>query len=193
MYLKNRLKSRRKKNDEKINLLHTGGASAAVLYLVCIGIYCRISNDPIIFFASLVISLIVSVGVGVGIYFLLKRNIDKFSVVTMIISYLLGLVILSVFGPTFIDRSISYHIAFYAVDEGEVNVEKIRDEFSYAIFDKRIHDAIATGFIEDSGTDGVYVPTKKAYVIDAILKPIGKLTDSLGTYEEMREAVNDEH
>ena len=105
--------------------------------------------------------------------------------------YFLGLIIVSVFGPTFIDRSISYHIAFYAVDEGTVDIEEIRDEFSYAIFDKRIHDAVETGFIKEKD-DGTYEPATKARIMDAVLKPIGKLTGTLETYNEMIEAVHHE-
>ena len=47
-----------------------------------------------------------------------KGIYDKFTVFVTGIVYLLGVISISVFGPTFIDRSISYHIAFYAVEEG---------------------------------------------------------------------------
>lgn len=158
-----------------------------------IGLYCSLSDDPIIFFASILISLVVSVLVGVVFYWLFRKKMDNFTMVSVSVSYFMALIIFSVFGPTFIDRSISYHIAFYAADEGKVNIEEIRDDFSYAIFDKRIHDAISTGFIEETAQKGVYVPTKKAYFVNAVLKPIGKITHSLGTYEEMKETVDEKN
>jgi uncharacterized protein YacL len=176
---------------KKMVLFLCGGLMAILLYLVMIGAYCRLSDDPIIFFASIVISLIVAVAVSFAVWWLSGKGMDSFTVFTVSIIYFLALILLAVFGPTFIDRSISYHIAFYAADEGEVNIEEIRDEFSYEIFDKRIHDAVVTGFIEESETDGVYVPTKKAYFMNDVLKPIGKLTNSLDTYEEMRREVHE--
>lgn len=103
----------------------------------------------------------------------------------------MGLVVLTTYGPTFIDRSISYHIAFYATDEEKVDIDEMREEFSEKIFDKRIHDAVETGFIE-KGTDGYYTPTWKAKVMTSILKPIGKATGSLQTYEELREVLKNE-
>ncbi|MDE6887363.1 MAG: hypothetical protein K2P45_01750, partial [Eubacterium sp.] len=69
---------------------------------------------------------------------------DHFTVAVIGMVYFMGIILLAVFGPTFIDRSISYHIAFYAADTGEVDVEDIRDKFSAEIFDKRIHDAVVS-------------------------------------------------
>lgn len=100
----------------------------------------------------------------------------------------MGIIILTTYGPTFIDRSISYHIAFYAVDEQIVDVDEIRQEFSEEIFNKRIHDAVETGFIK-VGEDGHYVPTWKAEIVTGVLKPIGRMTGSLDTYEELKEKL----
>lgn len=106
----------------------------------------------------------------------------------MCIVYFMGIIILTVFGPTFIDRSISYHIAFYAVDEQMVDIDEIKYEFSEEIFNKRIHDAIETGFIVE-GPDGYYMPTWKSKVVTVILKPIGELTGSLDTYKVLKEKL----
>lgn len=148
-----------------------------------IGIYTRLSEDPIIFFASLVISIVV---ISIVVLILWRTKLfDYFTLFMIGLVYLMGIIILTVFGPTFIDRSISYHIAFYAADEQRVDINEIKQEFSEEIFNKRIHDAIETGFIEE-GIDGYYMPTLKAKVMTAILKPIGKLTGSLDTYETLR-------
>ena len=156
------------------------------MYLILIGIYTRISADPIIFFASLLIAVLVITIVGFILWH--SKLFDKFTLSMISLVYFMGIIILTVFGPTFIDRSISYHIAFYAVDEQRVNIDEIRQEFSEEIFDKRIHDAIETGFIEEN-EDGYYTPTLKAKIMTAILKPIGELTGSIGTYESLREEL----
>lgn len=112
---------------------------------------------------------------------------DYFTLSMVCLVYLMGIIILTVFGPTFIDRSISYHIAFYATDEQEVDIDEIREVFSEEIFDKRIHDAVETGFIEEK--EGIFMPTWKAKFMTFILKPIGEITGSLETYEELREKL----
>ena len=166
------------------------GGGVIVCYLLLLGIYTRISDDPIIFFASLLISLLLSVAAGILLFFFGKRHgtFDAFTAGLSATVYFLGLVILAVFGPVFIDRSISYHIAFYATEQERIAIDDMRDEFSYQIFEKRIHDAIATGFIVEN-EDGTYSPSAKAKIMTAILLPLGKATNSLGTYETMKEEV----
>ena len=104
--------------------------------------------------------------------------------------YFFGLVLLTTFGPVFIDRSISYPLAFYASEQGRIHIDDIREEFSSEIFEKRIHDAIETGFLKDNG-DGSYSPSAKAKFMTMTLFPLGKLTGSLGTYESMKEKMKD--
>lgn len=178
-----------KEKIRKIVIFIRGGVLSILLYLVLIGVYTRCSEDPIIFFASLVIAMVV---IGIN-GFLLRRSglFDSFTLCMICFVYFMGLVVLTTYGPTFIDRSISYHIAFYATDEEKVDIDEMREEFSEKIFDKRIHDAVETGFIE-KGTDGYYTPTWKAKVMTSILKPIGKATGSLQTYEELREVLKNE-
>lgn len=171
---------------KKFFIFIRGGVISILLYFVLIGIYTRCSDDPIIFFASLVIALVVILVNGILLW---KSGLfDSFTLSMICLVYFMGLIVLTTYGPTFIDRSISYHIAFYAADEEKIDIDEMREEFSEAIFDKRIHDAVETGFIVE-GTDGYYTPTWKSKVMTAILKPIGKMTGSLHTYEELREAL----
>lgn len=99
------------------------------------------------------------------------------------------ILIFAVFGPVFIDRSISYHIAFYAAEEGTVNIDDIKDEFSNEIFRKRIDDAQVAGVIKLQD-DGTFKPTIKAKIIKGILYPIGEITNSLDTYKLMKSEVD---
>lgn len=160
---------------------------AVICYLCFIGIYTRTVSDPIIFFASVIIAALVTLICCLFLCWKGKGLLDHFMVAMMGMVYFMGVVMLAVFGPTFIDRSISYHIAFYAADMGKVDIETIRDSFSDEIFDKRIHDAVAAGVIKED--NGELVPTIKAEMITAVLKPLGKLTGSLDTYDGMKEEV----
>lgn len=153
-----------------------------------IGLYTRVSHDPVIFFSSLVIAVVVPVIVCWLIRKLFKGLWDNFTTFVVGFVYMMGIVLLAVFGPTFIDRSISYHLAFYAVEEERVDVDSIREAFSTEIFDKRVHDAVVTGFLKENA-DGSLSPTWKARLMYALLEPVGELTDSLGTYEAMKEGV----
>lgn len=119
---------------------------------------------------------------------LAKDFFDKFTIFVIGLVYYLGLIIFAVFGPTFIDRSISYHLAFYAAEEGEVYIENIEQVFSRDIFEKRMHDAVETGFLEQN-QDGSMSPTFKSKIMYDILKPIGEWTGTLDTYYKMKEEV----
>lgn len=172
-------------SKQKVIAFIRGGGITVALYFLLIGIYTRIAADPIIFFASLFIAIIVIVISGVVLW---KTGLfDYFTLSMVCLVYLMGIIILTVFGPTFIDRSISYHIAFYAADEQEVDIDEIREVFSEEIFNKRIHDAVETGFIEEK--EGIFMPTWKAEFMTFILKPVGEITGSLETYEELREKL----
>lgn len=165
-----------------------GGVSSVILFFLGIGIYTRISSNPIIFFASLVLGIISTVLSCFIIQKFSKKLFEKFTLFVIAIVYYLGIIILSVFGPTFIDRSISYHIAFYAAEKGEFYIQNIEKEFSKDIFDKRIHDAVSTGFLKQN-KNGSVSPTIKSKIMYVILKPIGELTNSMDTYYEMKKKV----
>ena len=64
----------------------------------------------------------------------------------------------------------------------------IEKEFSKDIFDKRIHDAVSTGFLKQN-KNGSVSPTIKSKIMYVILKPIGELTNSMDTYYEMKKKV----
>ena len=158
-----------------------------VVYILLIALYTRISKDPIIFVASLAIDAAVAF-IGSMMVFWLLKGIDEFTVFSIGCVYFLGIVVFAVFGPTFIDRSISYHIAFAAVEDREVDIEEMQEVFSKDIFEKRVHDAEATGFVIIK--DEKLLPTGKAEVMYWLLMPVGKLTNSLGTYYDMKEALD---
>ncbi len=181
------MKEKTRTDHRKIKLFAWGGVLAVVCYLCLIGIYTRLSSDPIIFFASVVIAVLAAF---LCCIFLIKKGggmFDHFTVAVIGMVYFMGIILLAVFGPTFIDRSISYHIAFYAADTGEVDVEDIRDKFSAEIFDKRIHDAVVSGALKTENDK--LVPTWKAKCLAVILKPLGEITGSLDTYHVIMEGV----
>ena len=166
----------------------TGGV--ILCYILAISAYTRLSSDPIIFFASLAIALFLSVLSAVLLLQLGRKNrlFDGFTAVLSSLVYFFGLVVFITFGPVFIDRSISYHLAFYAAEKERIEIEAIREEFSSEIFEKRIHDAITTGFLLPND-DGTYSPSSKAKLMTAVLLPLGRMTNSSGTYENMKEEL----
>lgn len=116
---------------------------------------------------------------------------ETFTIILIGINYFFIIFIFSVFGPVFIDRSISYHIAFYAVEKENIEIKKIEKSFGKDIFDKRISDAIRTGFIVEN-KQNKYHPSKKAKIMYNIMYPIGKMTNSLTTYENMKNKIMDD-
>ncbi len=171
---------------KKMKWFVLGGILTVILYLIGIGTYTRLSSDPIIFFASLFIGIIVVSIVCVASVIKAQEYLDRFTVFLGGMVWYLGIIIFSIFGPTFIDRSISYHIAFYAVEENYIYIEDIEETLSNEIVEKRIHDALATGVLTVND-DGSISPTLKAKLIYYTLKPLGELTNSMDTYNNMKE------
>ncbi len=167
-----------------------GGILCAVLYIAALGIYTRTVQKPIIFFASIVLD-----GMAVGIVCFAAQKImsqvyDGFTVAMVAMVYFIAILFFAVFGPTFIDRSISYHIAFYAAEEESICGSEIEEAFSKEIFEKRLQDAVQTGFLQEQ-ENGYYLPTWKSKVMANILIPLGKLTNSLDTYEQMKRKLSE--
>lgn len=173
-----------------------------LFYLVGIAIYTKVSAYPVIFFFSILLSVLGS-ALALGLIAILSRrrvkkkaldpskfSFDPFSLSLMFVIYIMSINIISIFGPTFIDRSISYHVAFYAVEKGKIDVDQVREKFANAIFEKRINDAEVSGFLVKN-EEGLLVPTTKAKVMYAMLMPLGELTNSLGTYNAMKEEIDE--
>lgn len=175
----------------KTGLFGIGVIACLFLYLIGIRIYVRMSADPIIFIASVAMAAVIPCVVFFAGWKFWKRYFDMMHVFFMYVAAVMMTVLLAVFGPVFIDRSISYHIAFYAAEQGEVDMDAVRDEFSAEIFNKRMHDAQAVGVIEmkDGNT---FVPTAKAEFIWWILGGMGKWSDTLDTYNDMKEKIQDQ-
>ncbi len=158
-----------------------------LLYILLISLYNRLVCNPIIFLASIIIGIILSLILCVIYY---KYKVFEFFTIFIIgINYFFIIFIFSVFGPVFIDRSISYHIAFYAVEKENIEIKKIETSFGKDIFDKRMNDAIRTGFIVEN--KDIYSPSTKAKIMYYIMYPIGKITNSLDTYNDMKNKIVD--
>lgn len=169
----------------KIKFLLLGGMGTVILFIIGISIYTRIFKNPIIFFASLFIGIISVIFNCFFIQKFSKNLFEGFTLFIMGLVYYLGIIILSIFGPTFIDRSISYHIVFYAVEKKSFYVRDVEREFSKEIFNKRVYDAVTTGFLKQN-KNGSVSPTIKSKIMYVVLKPIGEMTNSMVTYNEMK-------
>lgn len=137
-----------------------------------------------IFFVSTVLSALIPIGM---VYFVKKYSFIKSSFENFLVA-VIGFFVLftfSVFGPVFIDRSISYHLVFYAVENGAIQEDVFQKQFADSVFQKRIHDAQMAKFLEKT-PEGTYVPTKKAFIFSGIMKLIGKLSGSMDNYDKTK-------
>lgn len=135
-----------------------------------------------IFFVSSVLSVLIPIGTS---FFVKKYSFIKSSFENFLVA-VIGFFILftfSVFGPVFIDRSISYHLVFYAVENGKIQEEVFQKQFADSVFQKRIHDAQMAQFLEKT-PEGDYVPTRKAFIFSKIMKLIGNLSGSMDNYDK---------
>lgn len=163
---------------------------ALLLYLLGIVLYVNVSAKPIIFFASVYLAVIIAGALGGLILVLFRKIFDIFSVTVMSLCCAMIIIVFAIFGPVFIDRSISYHLVFYATEHGFVEIDQLEQTFSHATFNKRIEEAQAAGFIVPDD-DGRFIPTPKAKLFSAIMKLLGELSHSLENYQEMTVISND--
>ena len=163
------------------------------IYVCAIGIYARLSDYPMFFPVSCIFSCVIPLITYMLFKKRLRGSLDIIAQHLLIFSSALTILIFSVFGPTFIDRSISYHLAFIAVEQGELNKSKL-DQTGYTleVFNKRYEDALVSGFIKKTNKGDAYIPTVKAKIMYKILMPLGKITGSLSEYDSLKEAINNE-
>jgi hypothetical protein len=156
-----------------------------IFSLLAIAAYGHFSNTPTFFFAGCASAVLFPVIT----YFVIRQCFHAFADVfaTFMIAICCGLTILvfNVFGPVFIDRSISYHLAFYAAENGSVDEATFIDHFSCGVFEKRMHDAQLAGFI-NRRADGRYEPTHKALIFTKVMLTMGWFTNSLEEYKSMK-------
>ena len=137
-----------------------------------------------IFFVSTILSAMIPAGM---FYFFKKYSFIKSSFENFLVA-VIGFFVLftfSVFGPVFIDRSISYHLVFYAVENGAIQENVFQKQFADSVFQKRILDAQMAKFLEKT-PEGTYVPTKKAFIFSGIMKLIGKLSGTMDNYDKTK-------
>ena len=96
------------------------------------------------------------------------------------------LLVFAVFGPIFIDRSISYHIIMLAAQNGSIKIDEIEKLTSNWVYKKRIEDALNLGLLKKV-SDEEYMPTKKAISMSEGLIFIGKITNSLHSYSKVND------
>jgi hypothetical protein len=150
-------------------------------YLLFFIIYSKLAMNPNFFLASM---LILSVESIISMFIFLKKykNIFNFYEVTITVLFVyFSMIFFAVFGPVFIDRSLSYYIIMAASERGSINIETTETLTSKFIYKKRIDDAVNSGLLtKKSNTE--YIPTKKSIVLERILFFIGYCTNSLNDY-----------
>ena len=171
--------------SRKLLILSLLSFANILILAISINIYSTISNRPVLFFAS--VSLIVFF--SIFNYFIFKKyfknEFDSFAILINNICIALICLIFSVFSHVFIDRSLSYHIAFYASQNKSIDFKYFKDKTAKFVFEKREKDAVSAGFISKN-TDGTYSPTLKATIFTKFMMFYGNLTNSLDDYNLLK-------
>lgn len=121
-----------------------------------------------------------------------KGGMDVLASRLLFCLYAAVIFVAGVFGPVFIDRSISYHMAFFAAEHGELAKSPMERYYAREIFEKRFREAQTARFLDAGQGEDMYFPTTTARIFTAVMRPIGELTGSLGEYEAMKREM-DEH
>ncbi|HIF35520.1 MAG TPA: hypothetical protein EYQ71_02460 [Candidatus Thioglobus sp.] len=117
-----------------------------------------------------------------------QNEFDPFTTLVNATCIALVCLVFSVFSHVFIDRSISYHIAFYASQNKSINFKEFQAKTATFMYQKREKDAVSAGFIIKN-PDGSYSPTLKATIFTTLMVFYGNLTNSLGDYNLLKDQM----
>jgi energy-coupling factor transporter transmembrane protein EcfT len=159
---------------------------SCIMFIFVIGVTSHIGNKSV-FVNSLVTSLIISL-----FYFIVLIKIKIYnSFEKKIISSIcfLFLMNLSVFGPVFIDRSISYYITMNAVEKKNFSARQLHLKTSKQVYEKRLVELCSLGLIQKLNMD-TYEKTRLGDVFFVFFHTLGKLTGTLREYENFSRNAN---
>lgn len=137
-----------------------------------------------LFFTSTVVIALLTLAVFAVTQVYLKQYYSTFTAALAVCCIGLGLFVFSVFGPVFIDRSLSYHLVMFASENGEVRVSRMEQRTAQGFYRKRFREASAAGLLARV-SDDVYRPTLKAKLVSTTLLWLGQSTHSLDEYRRL--------
>lgn len=153
-----------------------------IIYIIFLNVISLIYPNNIIFIYSCIFILCYSILFSFAVYFYSK---DLFLTLSLSGNIGLLLFIFATFGPVFIDRSISYHIAFIASEEGEISLTQLEKAWSKDIIQKRLFEGCQSGMLQYDRND-IYLPTTKSKIYTKIMLFIGKITQSIQNYQFLK-------
>lgn len=173
---------------KKIIYLFILGLKNLVIVSICLFIYIFLvfllekNTNLSTFKISLLLILLGSI-TYIGIYYLF--SINRNSLIPNIYKAIaLGefLFIFSVFGPVFIDRSISYHMIMAAYDEKSISTSDF-EKISDGIYVKRLDELVNLGLLHNNNDR--YYPTNVGQYFAIFNKFIGQITGTDAEYKKM--------
>jgi hypothetical protein len=94
----------------------------------------------------------------------------------------------AIFGPIFIDRSISYHLVMLTAENKGLPVQKINDVVFEQMLKKRMEELSKAGLIEIDQQN--ILPTTRGIGMTKFLVWLGLVTGTLNEYSVTNDAIN---
>ncbi len=95
----------------------------------------------------------------------------------------------AIFGPIFIDRSISYHLVMLTAENNGLPVQKINDVVFEQMLKKRMEELSQAGLIELDQQKNI-LPTDRGKGVTKFLVWLGLVTGTLNEYSVTNDAIN---
>ena len=95
----------------------------------------------------------------------------------------------AIFGPIFIDRSISYHLVMLTAENKRLPVKKINDVVFEQMLKKRMEELSQAGLIEVDQQKNI-LPTDRGKSMTNFLVWLGLVTGTLNEYSVTNDAIN---
>lgn len=133
------------------------------------------------------INSVITIFLVTSLLFLLMNVLPYLKIKLLIIFTIAQfLLIYSIFGPIFVDRSVSYHIVEISEDANGISFQEIKRS-SDRMIKKRLEEMVNLGLVVE--VDGRYFPTKKGKVFNFFVKRIEKLSGYENEYYVFKQSV----
>lgn len=161
--------------------------TSVILYCLLLNFYSKLQIGTV-FQESIAAMATIALILGIGAYF----GMHVFGAFEKIITIGLALSLtfnFAVFGPIFVDRSVSYHLVMLAAGNGSVDQEKIKEVIYKQMFQKRLTELSNANLIR-LNEGGNITPTPKGLIMTNALLWLGSMTGTLNEFERTNEALN---
>ena len=140
-------------------------------------------QESLLAIASVGIFLIGSAYFGMKLFALYEKIAIIFLALSLTFNF-------AVFGPIFIDRSISYHMVMLVSENGKIKTKNLKEVVFTQMLDKRVSELTQANLIQ-LDEQGNIISTPRGNLMTKVLELLGYMTGTLGEFKQANDALQE--